>query len=59
MANVSKAKRRRTQPGMTRNGRVKYKSLTIEKLQTALEKAARPRDKDKIQRFINKRLATA
>jgi len=52
MANVSKANRKGI-PGKTKNGKVKLTSLSLASLQDLVTKSNRPRDKDKIQRFIN------
>jgi len=54
MALVSKGKRRKTAPGMTKNGKIKLRSLSYSKLVELLGKTTRPRDKDKITRFMNK-----
>jgi hypothetical protein len=51
MASVSKAKRK-ANPGLTRNGRVRLRSLSLVQLQEMLEKA-RPRVKHKIVHFMN------
>lgn len=52
MASVSKSKRRST-PGMTKNGRVKLRSLSLAKLEQMLEKSNKPKEKHKIRHFIN------
>lgn len=56
MATISKSRRKAT-PGVTKNGRVRLRSLNVEKLTGLLAKSQRPRDKDKIQRHINNLLA--
>jgi hypothetical protein len=53
-SNISKSRRKAT-PGITKNGKVKLRSVSITKLQEMLEKAQRPRDKDKISRSIKHR----
>ena len=53
MATVSKSKRKNI-PGKTKNGKTKLTSLSLTTLQEMVGKTNRPRDKDKIQRFINK-----
>ena len=52
MATISKANRPRKAPGMTRNGKVSLKSLSVEKLKETLAKSSRPKDKAKIQNLI-------
>lgn len=52
MATVSKSKRKNI-PGKTKNGKTKLTSLSLATLEDMVVKANRPRDKDKIQRFIN------
>ena len=52
MATISKANKPRKAPGMTRNGKVSLKSLSVEKLKETLVKSSRPKDKAKIQNLI-------
>ena len=59
MATISKANKPRKAPGMTRNGKVSLKSLSIEKLKEALVKTSRPKDKSKIQNLISYKEAKA
>ena len=59
MATISKANKPRKAPGMTRNGKVSLKSLSIEKLKEALVKTSRPKDKSKIQNLISHKEAKA
>jgi hypothetical protein len=51
MANVSKANRT-ADPKLTRNGRPRLKLLNLAQAKTALEKAGRGRDKNKIRNRI-------
>jgi hypothetical protein len=52
MAQVSKANRK-ANPALTRNGKVRIKGLSLDKLQKLSDNTTRPRDKDKIQRRMN------
>lgn len=51
MAQISKSKRK-ANPMLTKNGRTRLKPLNITQLQGLLDKANRPKDKDKILRRI-------
>jgi hypothetical protein len=51
MANISKANRT-ADPKVTRNGRPRLKLLNLAQAKTALEKAGRGRDKNKIRNRI-------
>jgi hypothetical protein len=51
MANISKANRT-ADPKLTRNGRPRLKLLNLAQAKTALEKASRGRDKNKIRNRI-------
>ena len=51
MANISKANRT-ADPKLTRNGRPRLKLLNLAQAKTALEKAGRGRDKNKIRNRI-------
>ena len=57
MATISKANRPRKAPGMTRNGKISIRSLSVERLELLLEKTSRPRDQHKIRNLITKKKA--
>lgn len=57
MANNTSKGNKKATLNLTKNGRPKYKSFSLDKLVSALETTNRPRDKDKIQRIINNRNA--
>ena len=59
MATISKANRPRKAPGMTRNGRVSLKSLSVEKLKETLDKTSQKKLKSKIENFIKQKEAKA
>jgi len=51
--NIIKANRPRKVSGMTRNGKVSFKSLNAVQLKQLLEKTTRPRDRQKINSFLD------
>ena len=53
MSTISKARKPRRNPNLTRNGRPNIKTYSLQKLSESLEKTSRPRDKRKIQNRIN------
>ena len=57
MATISKANRPRKAPGMTRNGKISIRSLSVERLELLLEKTSRPRDQHKIRNLIAQKKA--
>lgn len=52
MAVISKARRPRSTPLLTRNGRTKLKPLNLKQLNDLLARSSRPKDKAKIARRI-------
>jgi hypothetical protein len=52
MASENKSQLPRKKPNMTRNGKPRIYAYSLEKLNQELEKAQRPRDKNKINNRI-------
>jgi hypothetical protein len=55
MAGKIAKSRRKANPLLTKNGRTRLGPLSLNQLNALVEKANRPKDKDKYQRAINNR----